>query len=287
MEVMAEALTEQIFPWHLEPERMEAHAEGVLSSMLTHGSESVCFTHFVNLREELRERVAQAAPKQYQPHMRATFHLMREYARMQELIKIVNNIGIFGEDEVTFLFHLLAWCHIVLVSQYHSGTEFLSVDTLDHISAAFAVLPWAEVAFHMKQRGVRGYLFYHRGTAESMFVYGTITCLCVALVGALVIEVQYFDLVPLGTARFFMTFAALTIFTQNVRFSQMLQTIGTVSAAAGPIVTSLCAITCLYARAAVDLFGDKALNAEADKYYFSTYGRSLSTFFRIFTGEVS
>ena len=170
-------------------------------------------------------RAAHEAPRSYQPQKRAICHLSREHARLREIIKQVNNFGIFGEADVTFLFHLWAWCHVALLSQYHSGVDLSSVDILDHISVCFAIMPWIEVVLHMHHRGVFGYLFYHRGTAEAIFVYGTLVCLCIALVGAVVIEVEWFDIVPLGTARFCVSCAVLTIFTQNVRFSQMLQTV--------------------------------------------------------------
>ena len=68
----------------------------------------------------------------------------------------------------------------------------------------------------------------------------------------------------------------------------MIQLVGTIASAAWPIVTSLFVIACLYGRAALDAFGDKAVNNDGlDNIvaYFSTYSRSLSTFFRIFIGE--
>lgn len=90
-----------------------------------------------------------------------------------------------------------------------------------------------------------------------MYSMGTLACLCVAFVGVLVVQSNSYTIISLGTARFLMGFAAFAIFTQSAKFSQLLQTMATVSSAALPILTSLIAITCLYSRAAEDIFGDK------------------------------
>ena len=87
-----------------------------------------------------------------------------------------------------------------------------------------------------------------------------------------------------------MSFACMTIFTQNIRFSQMLLTLGTVSRAAWPLIASLVAVhfgmlssfcthvlvctqvTCIYARTAHEIFAHKVLDDYGTGAFFGTYG---------------
>ena len=105
----------------------------------------------------------------------------------------------------------------------------------------------------------------------------------------LVVETESYHVISLGTARFLMAFSCLLIFTQNARFSQTLQTLGSVSGASWPLVLSLSAvcltatgsalcitllrqITCLYARAAYDVFGHTVIDDYGSDSFFGTYG---------------
>ena len=288
LDILPLALADGLFPWHIDSVTIKQKAEEIISNSVDAGVLSVDFTKYVHFRQDLRELLANTESMQYQAHIQGVFHLSREHSRLLDVIKLVKDLGVFGEADVTFVFHLISWSHVVLLSQYHSGTDLNSVDTFDHVCAAFALMPWIEVCIHIYQRGPHGYFLFQGGATETLYVYGTLVCIFVGLIGVIVMELEWFDVVGLGTARFIMSFSTLTIFTQNIRFSQLLQTIGTVSSAAWPIVTSLIAIACLYARAAHDLFGDKAANRDGlatTEPFFETYKRALSTFFRLFLGE--
>ena len=215
----------------------------------------------------------------------AVFRLLREHNRILEAIKLTRDSGVFGSAEVAFLFQLIAWGHCLLLSQYHSGEDLITVSALDQMHVVFALLPWLEVFIHLRAHGLRGYFLQIGGAAEAIYAWGTLMCLCVALPGVLVVETQSYHIISLGTARFLMAQTCLSIFTQNVRFSQMTQTLGTVSGASWPIVLSMSAVTCLYARAAHDIFSDKVIDDYGAEAYFGTYGRSLSTFFRFFVAQ--
>ena len=94
------------------------------------------------------------------------------------------------------------------------------------------------------------------------------------------------NLLPMGTgtARFMTGFSTVTIFTKNLRFTQLMTTVSTMGQLAWPLVASLIAVTCFYALTARAIIKDNALD-ETDRAFFDTYSKSLSTFFRLFVAE--
>ena len=128
----------------------------------------------------------------------------------------------------------------------------------------------------MWHRGMIEYFACSREPSEELSVRGTMLCLSISLIGVLL-----FEAIPQHTARFITAFSTMLIFTKSERFNQMLHTLISAVGTARHLVEALFAVSCLYALAAQDLFSDKVLD-EVDKPLFSTYGRALSTTFRMF-----
>ena len=273
IEILEHALVDDLFTWELEPEIIQRAVKEVMASSISHGDRTVRFNKFVNLQDLLTNCLVCEVCSVLSEPMQAMFRLLREHNRVLEAIKMTANSGVFGAAEITFLFQLVAWAHVAVLSQYHSGYDFISVGTLDQIHVVFALLPWIEVGIHLRNNGLRKYLLQSTGGAEAMYSWGTLVCLLCALPGVIVVETESYEIMSLGTARFLIACASLTIFTQNDRFSQMLQTLGTVSAASWPVVLSLIAVTCMYARAAQDIFSDMVKDDYGKGYLFSTYGK--------------
>ena len=100
------------------------------------------------------------------------------------------------------MFQLIAWGHVAVLSQHHSGETLVTVAALDQIHMVFALLPWIEVptattpGYHtlcndyvvkvfllLKRRGFAAYFLQQGASAEAMYSWGTLLCLCVALCG--------------------------------------------------------------------------------------------------------
>ena len=286
-DVLEQAVSEEVFDWNVDPETVQGVLSRVLDSSGVHSraSTGIGFSQFVNVRELFMKSLVKEACSDYNDRDSTLFCLLQEHARLREAIKLARESGTFGTVEVTFLFQIVAWLHAALLSQYHSGVNLTTVGTLDQIHAVFSLLPWIEVFLLIRSRGVDAYLGQGSGTTEAMYTWGTLVCLVIALVGVVALEAEAYAVMSLGTARFCMSFACMTIFTQNMRFSQMLQTLLGVSGASWPVGLSLVAVTCIYARAARDMFSDKVLNDYGSDPFFDTYGRSLSTFFRLFVAQ--
>ena len=76
----------------------------------------------------------------------------------------------------------------------------------------------------------------------------------------------------------------MCMFTKYPKFAKMIQTLFATLGTSSPLVFSRMAVICIYALLARDIFADKALD-DLGQPFFSTYSRSLSTFFRLFVGE--
>jgi hypothetical protein len=178
----------------------------------------------------------------------------------------------FGTFEAVLycLFQGGAWSNVLVMSLYYTAE---STTTLDWLMVLFASFPWIE-QIHLWCLGF--------GTDG-----GTMLCLLVSLFGLVAMFVHDVDdsnLLPMGTARFLTGFSTVTIFTKNVRFTQLMTTASTMGQLAWPLVGSLIAVTSLYALAAREIFKDNALD-ETTSPFFDTYSASLSTFFRLFVAE--
>ena len=285
IDILEHALVDELFTWDLSSQKVKQSVTNVMAMSVAHNDKTIRFSKFFNLRELLMNSLFDEECQEHNEQETAVFRLLREHNRILEAIKLTRDSGVFGSAEVTFLFQLIAWGHCLLLSQYHSGEDLITVSALDQMHVVFALLPWLEVFIHLRAHGLRGYFLQIGGAAEAIYAWGTLMCLCVALPGVLVVETQSYHIISLGTARFLMAQTCLSIFTQNVRFSQMTQTLGTVSGASWPIVLSMSAVTCLYARAAHDIFSDKVIDDYGAEAYFGTYGRSLRTFFRFFVAQ--
>ena len=104
--------------------------------------------------------------------------------------------------------------------------------------------------------GCKEYWFCSNEPAQALPVLGSLTCLSVSAAGSFFLIIGD-SAVSSHTARFFTSFSALLIFTKSQRFNQMLHTFVGVIANASSLFSALVAISCLYALAGQDLFGDK------------------------------
>ena len=225
IDMLEQALLGSVFSWSIEPDRVKVVLAAIVEASVKRDgcATGIGFTQFANLRNLFVDALIKEACSEYPDRDQALFHLLREHSRLGEVIKLVRDEGAFGAGETRFLFQLVAWSHAVLLSQYHSGINLTTLDTLDQVHVAFALVPWVQVLLTVKSCGWDSYFFRGAGAAEAMYVWGTVLCLIVALIGVIILETESYDNVSLGTARFCMSFASGTIFTQNIRFNQMIQ----------------------------------------------------------------
>ena len=207
---------------------------------------------------------------------RALLLLTRERAYVLEQQKLASRGFLDCEALLFTLFQGAAWWNVLVMSLYYTAD---STTTLDALMIVFSLLQCAE----------QTYLKYKRSQSQSdkdkyQSQIGTLVCLCVSLFGVVALIVGDSNLMAIGTARFLAGFSTVCIFTQNIRFTEVMTTASTMSKLAWPLVGSLIAITCLYALTARQLFNDNAYN-ETFSAFFDTYSRSLSTFFRLFVAE--
>ena len=111
----------------------------------------------------------------------------------------------------------------------------------------------------MMHVGCKEYLVCSNDPAQALPVLGSLACLCVSAAGSVLLLIGEFDDtgVSIHTARFFTSFSALLIFTKSQRFNQILHTFVCVIENAAALFSALVAISCLYALAGQDIFGDK------------------------------
>ena len=286
---LPEALLEGIFKWKNE-DYMQSCATQMASEWAHHRSpheltsvfapdnqldnEQAANEQVVSLDEfnRLRQRLSNVCLEQQLGTMSETEHalllLTREHAHLIEHQKIMSR-G-FGTCEALLycLFQGAAWSNVLVMSLYYTAE---STTTLDWLMVILASLPWIE-QMHLWCVG-----FDTDG--------GTIMCLVVSLFGLVSMLVHdEFKLLPMGTARFLTGFSTVTLFTKNMRFTQLMTTASTMGQLAWPLVGSLIAVTSLYALAAREIFKDNALD-ETTSPFFDTYSTSLSTFFRLFVAE--
>lgn len=174
------ALVDQLFIWNLVDESLQESVQEIVGTCVAYGDKTVEFKRFMKLREKLRDSLIKKASSNCKPHQRPLLLLLREHSRVLEAIKMVRESGLFGEAELTFIFQIIAWIHVSILSQYHSGQNMVSVDTLDYISMAIALLPWASVVILIRSRGLTGYISFEGGAAEvqsMLFMITSFTCL--------------------------------------------------------------------------------------------------------------
>ena len=280
---LSEALLDGIFKWKNEGYMRECAAE--MAAELGHCSSNLevdtifglnnaqvdngkvaSLDEFTRLRERLRNLGLQQHLETMSDSECALLLLTREHAHLNEHQKAMSREFGASAALLLYLFQGAAWSNVLVMSLYYT-TE--STTTLDWLMVVFASCPWFE-QMHLWWLGF--------GTDS-----GTIVCLFISLFGVVAMLVDNSDLLPMGTARFMTGFSTVTIFTKNTRFTQLMTTVSTMGQLAWPLVGSLMAVTCFYALTAREIF-QNALN-ETNSGFFTTYSRSLSTFFRLFVAE--
>ena len=239
------------------------------------GSEQVDNGQVASLDEFicLRQRLSSVALEQQSESMSETEHalllLTRERAHLVEYQKSMTHAFGTCEALLHFLFQGAAWLNVLVMSLYYTVD---STTTLDWLMIVLSCLPWMEQIN----------LWWCGFGTDS----GTCMCLLVSVFGIFAMLVDDSNLLPMGTgtARFMTGFSTVTIFTKNLRFTQLMTTVSTMGQLAWPLVASLMAVTCFYALTARAIIKDNALD-ETDRAFFDTYSRSLSTFFRLFVAE--
>lgn len=171
---------------------------------------------------------------------------------------------------MNLIFQIVSWANVLVLALYFSGP---SEDLLDGLLIARAIIPWGEVLIHCCHNvssvliwclkvictifhvGCKEYWVCSIEPGHALPVLGSLACLSVSAVGSLFLIGDF--AVAINTARFLTSFSALLIFTKSQRFNQMLHTFAGVVDNASALFSALVAISCLYALAGQDIFGNK------------------------------
>ena len=81
IEILEQALVDELFTWHLEPETIQQSVTDVMASSLAHGDRTVRFNKFVILRDQLMGRLVCEVCALHNKQEQATFRLMLEHVR--------------------------------------------------------------------------------------------------------------------------------------------------------------------------------------------------------------
>ena len=198
-----------------------------------------------------------------------------------------------------FFFHMTSWVNLIILSLYYSG---IPIGTLDNLLSISALVPTLEV-LHVHTvdvsvtwlvlkvpilfatDGFKETLMCHHKPAQQMATWSTLFCTVVAVTGVLAIHTAAGDgFIAINTARALAGFASLCIFTKSSHFGEIMQTLFGVISATLPLLSLLLAVNLLFALGANCMFGSKALD-DFGSSFFGSYGRALTTVFRLFVGE--
>ena len=103
--------------------------------------------------------------------------------------------------------------------------------------------------------GCKEYWVCSNEPGHALPVFGSLVCLSVSAVGSIFMIGDF--AVAINNARFLTSFSALLIFTKSQQFNQILHTFVGVIDNASALFSALVAVSCLYALAGQDIFGNK------------------------------
>ena len=247
---LPEALLDGIFDWN-NKDCMLAHANQITSELrycqaryevssifeLDH-AQVATFAEFVDLRQRLTTLGLESHLETMSESDRALLLLTRERAHLMEYQKTAA-CGFTSCEAVLFtLCQGAAWSQVCVMSLYYTAE---STTTLDWLVVVLSAVQWSQ-QMHLWWIGRQG------------MGGGTAVCMYISLLGVIAMIVDSSDLLPMGTARFLCGFSTVTIFTQNVRFNNLMTTVSTMTQLAWPLVGTLMAVTCLYALTARQIF---------------------------------
>ena len=136
-------------------------------------------------------------------------------------------------------------CHYSLGRGAHSLLPIVS-----------SLLIWClKVICTMCNVGCKEYWVCSNEPGHALPVLGSLVCLSVSAVGSIFMIGDF--AVAINNARFLTSFSALLIFTKSQQFNQILHTFVGVIDNASALFSALVAVSCLYALAGQDIFGNK------------------------------
>ena len=240
----------------------------------------VNFDEFLMCYQELVKQCLDQMLDSLHGNERHFFLLICEHARIIRCLSSEHLNTSFFDSEVQFVFHMMSWANLLVLSLYFTGQ---SESTLDTLLCVFALAHWMELFLKFWRNGWREVMFCHQDPENLLCVWGTIGCLIPSLIGVVALLADDAFL-SARMARFMAGLSCMCIFTKYPKFAKMIQTLFATLATSSALVSSLMAVICIYALVARDLFAEKAID-DLGEPFFSTYSRSLATFFRLFVGE--
>ena len=160
-----------------------------------------------------------------------------------------------------FLFQMISWANVIVLSLYHSNGGELD-SWLDPYLIFFSLIPWLEVLINM----------YAASRAVSLRLVRRrcirLVLLTISLCGVILLVVEP-DFVSIKTARFVAAFGTLCIFTRSADFMQLIETFLAAFGSLWPVFGWTVAVVALYALAGQNIFHNKVVNSEGSAYFES------------------
>ena len=210
--------------------------------------------------------------------------LQSAYEQLDTEIKLELGGYFSPEDDRLAILQIAALLNVGAVAYLgNSGSDQVA---LYWVLVAFPLLFAFEFVFRVWSHGLSQTLWDTRHPDLHAAWWLGAAAIATALIGsALLAFDRDHNWLPKQDARTLASLTVLLVIVYNKKFGRMTLAFARAAGSVIPIAVAILMIVILYAVASVDLFGNSVVDPGTAKPYFGTFSQSLTTMFRMFTGN--
>ena len=199
--------------------------------------------------------------------------------------EIITELGdSINEDDRLAMLQIIALLNVGAVA--YLGNPSSDQCALEWVLGAFPIFFGLELVSHVWATGLKQTVkdCKHPDLQVAWFMGGA--TILVALAGTALLTFDFnHNVTSSQDARTLASFSVLLVILYSKKFGQVTLAFGRAAASVVPTIIAILMAVVMFAVASTDLFGDKVVDPNTSKPYFDTFARSLSSMFRMFTGD--